>query len=140
MLLINQYKAFSINLNAQHVNGMTFFFLTFSQKLVKIQVRLLDTLEKVGYTCTKFILRNNFTLCSIDLFDLFDHLPTHVATRCRHVEHKKILVEKSQFLIILPQSMVGGSCMSLSLTSQTFHQCFENVGGKGNMKMSSTSS
>ena len=35
MLLSNQFNAFSSNLNAQHVNGMTRFDL----------VRLLDTLE-----------------------------------------------------------------------------------------------
>ena len=35
LMVINQSKAFSINLNAQHVNGMTPFR----------HVRLLDTLE-----------------------------------------------------------------------------------------------
>ena len=39
------FKAFSINLNAQHVNGMTHFDLALSGKLVKNHVRLLDTLE-----------------------------------------------------------------------------------------------
>ena len=42
LLLLNQFKTFSINLNAQHVNGITHF----DGKLVKrIYVRLLDTLE-----------------------------------------------------------------------------------------------
>ena len=41
-------KVFGINLNSQHVNGMTPFDLTVqSRKLVKMHVRLLDTLEYV---------------------------------------------------------------------------------------------
>ena len=97
------------------LDGMTHFDLTLSQKLVKIQVRLLDTLEKVGYTCTKFILRNNFTLCSIDLFDLFDHLPTHVATRCRHVEHKKNLSGKIP-IFDYSATKYGGGLVHVSLS------------------------
>ena len=109
-------ESFFINLNAQHVNGMTLFLFDFlSQKLVKIRVRLLDTLEKVGYTCTKFILRNNFTLCSIDLFDLFDHLPTHVATRCRHVEHKKNLSGKIP-IFDYSATKYGGGLVHVSLS------------------------
>ena len=41
LMLMNQFKTFSINLNAQHVNGITHF----DGKLVKMYVRLLDTLE-----------------------------------------------------------------------------------------------
>ena len=89
--------------------GMTHFDLTF------FLVRLLDTLEKVGYTCTKFILRNNFTLCSIDLFDLFDHLPTHVATRCRHVEHKKNLSGKIP-IFDYTATKYGGGLVHVSLS------------------------
>ena len=37
-----QFKTFSINLNAQHVNGITPFDLA-------LKVRLLDTLEYVRY-------------------------------------------------------------------------------------------
>ena len=40
MILNNHF-----NLNAQHVNGMTHFDLALSGKLVKNDVRLLDTLE-----------------------------------------------------------------------------------------------
>ena len=40
MLMANdQFKTFSINLNAQHVNGMTLFLFS------RTYVRLLDTLE-----------------------------------------------------------------------------------------------
>ena len=40
-LMVNsQFKAFSINLNAQHVNGMTPFGLA-------LKVRLLDILERL---------------------------------------------------------------------------------------------
>ena len=43
-LMVNDHlKTFSTNLNAQHVNGMT----VQSRKLVKMHVRLLDTLEYV---------------------------------------------------------------------------------------------
>ena len=39
-------KVFSINFNAQHVNGMTSYDLAvLSGKLVELDVRLLDTLE-----------------------------------------------------------------------------------------------
>ena len=42
LMLLNQCETFSINLNAQHVNGITHF----DGKLVKrLYVRLLDTLE-----------------------------------------------------------------------------------------------
>ena len=37
LIVTNQFKAFSINLNAQHVNGMTHFDFS-------LHVRLLDTL------------------------------------------------------------------------------------------------
>ena len=38
--LINQSMTFSINLNAQHVNGMTHFYLVVnSVKLIKMKVR-----------------------------------------------------------------------------------------------------
>ena len=41
-------KAFGIDLNAQHVNGMTQFDLAgYNGKLVKIHVRILDSLKKV---------------------------------------------------------------------------------------------
>ena len=39
-MLLNQFNAFSINLNAQPVNGMTHYDL-----VVKVIRRLLDTLE-----------------------------------------------------------------------------------------------
>ena len=42
------FKAFGINLNSQHVNGMTPFDLTVqSRKLVKMHVRFLDTYSRV---------------------------------------------------------------------------------------------
>ena len=46
-LMVNdQFNTFSINLNAQRVNGMTHFDLTEHRgKLVKIHGRLLDTLS-----------------------------------------------------------------------------------------------
>ena len=53
LMVTNQFKALSINLNARHVNGMTHFDLTrFRGKLVKkywlkIHVRLLDILMYV---------------------------------------------------------------------------------------------
>ena len=43
LIVNNQFKAFIINLNAQHVNGMTHFELAFGGKLLK--KRLLETLE-----------------------------------------------------------------------------------------------
>ena len=40
LMLINQSMTFSINLNAQHVNGMTHFYLVVnSVKLIKMKVR-----------------------------------------------------------------------------------------------------
>ena len=40
LMLINQSITFSINLNAQHVNGMTHFYLVVnSVKLIKMKVR-----------------------------------------------------------------------------------------------------
>ena len=40
LMLINQSITFSINLNAQHVNGMTHFYLVInSVKLIKMNVR-----------------------------------------------------------------------------------------------------
>ena len=40
LILINQSMTFSINLNAQHVNGMTHFYLVVnSVKLIKMKVR-----------------------------------------------------------------------------------------------------
>ena len=44
-MLKNQFKALSINLNAQHVNGMTHFDLALKGKWVKVQVRLLGPQE-----------------------------------------------------------------------------------------------
>ena len=41
LMLLNQFKTFSNNLNAQDMNGKNHF----DGKLVKIYVRLLDTLE-----------------------------------------------------------------------------------------------
>ena len=39
LMLINQPMTFSINLNAQHVNGMTHFYLVVnSVKLIKMKV------------------------------------------------------------------------------------------------------
>ena len=40
LMLLNQFQTFGINLNAQHVNGMTPFDLA-----LLMYVRLLDTLE-----------------------------------------------------------------------------------------------
>ena len=45
LMLKNQFKALSINLNAQHVNGMTHFDLALKGKWVKVQVRLLGPQE-----------------------------------------------------------------------------------------------
>ena len=43
----NQFKAFSINLNAQHVNGMTHFdWAVPSETMVNIHVWLLDNLTQ----------------------------------------------------------------------------------------------
>ena len=42
LLLLNQFKTFSINLNAQHVNG-----ITHRGKLVAIHSRLLDTFKVI---------------------------------------------------------------------------------------------
>ena len=40
LILINQSMTFSINLNTQHVNGMTHFYLVVnSVKLIKMKVR-----------------------------------------------------------------------------------------------------
>ena len=40
LMLINQSITFSINLNAQHVNGMTHFYLVVnSVKMIKVKVR-----------------------------------------------------------------------------------------------------
>ena len=40
LILINQSMTFSINLNAQHVNGMTHFYLVVnSVKLIKMNIR-----------------------------------------------------------------------------------------------------
>ena len=48
MILLNwPIHGFCINLNAQHVNGMTLIEL--SGKLVKLHVRLLDNLEYLRY-------------------------------------------------------------------------------------------
>ena len=51
-----QIKAFSINLNTRHVNGMTPFDLAIqSGKLVKkVHERLLDTLEYLGDKKVRF--------------------------------------------------------------------------------------
>ena len=43
LIVNNQLKSFGINLNDQHVNGMTHFELAFGGKLLK--KRLLETLE-----------------------------------------------------------------------------------------------
>ena len=46
LMIRNHIKVLGINLNAQHVNEMTHFeFAIQSVKLVRIYVRLLDTLE-----------------------------------------------------------------------------------------------
>ena len=45
----DQFKTFSINLNAQHVNGMTHFDLA-------LHVRLLDTLKYVQIDKTKTVM------------------------------------------------------------------------------------
>ena len=42
LMLKNQFKALSINLNAQHVNGMTHFYFA-------LIVRLLDNLEWIFF-------------------------------------------------------------------------------------------
>ena len=48
-MLNQQFKAFSINLNAQHVNGMTHSDLA-------LHVRLLDTLKYVQIDKTKTVM------------------------------------------------------------------------------------
>ena len=49
LIMNNQIKDFSINLNAQHVSGMTHFDLA-------LHVRLLDTLKYVQIDKTKTVM------------------------------------------------------------------------------------
>ena len=51
MFLNCKFKAFSINLNAQHVNGMTHFDLAW--KLVQMHVQLLGTTEDQQLLCSR---------------------------------------------------------------------------------------
>ena len=46
LMMLNQFKTKSINLKAQHMNGMTHFYLAVQNgKLTRIHVRLLDWLQ-----------------------------------------------------------------------------------------------